>query len=528
MDPRPRRLVLLRPRVLPARAGIGRLVPAARVAYHVRPHGHAAHPPLVRPAQRLHRAHVLLRAALRHAGCGRAALRALLARLRRAASGPRRGARRAGERRQARRAQPHPRSVGQARRLLQADDAPPRGRRPRLPAARRERAAHPRSAGDAALAGRADPAAGAARHRLRRAGRAAGRAAQGRPEPARAGRARAAARSRGRAHAALRPAQAALRARHAALARGPAARGRRVGEALVPGRAPEQRLRALPSQDGRLPAAAAAAARPVPQALRPRRGPRAASAAGGGADGMSLDPSTLPDPRNAQILVHVGGRLLSRAEAKVSVFDSVVQGGDACWEGLRVYDGRVFKLGAHLDRLFASAHALAFERVPSRDDVRQALFECLRANGMRDGAHVRLPLTRGEKVTSGMSPRWNRGPCTLIIVPEWKPPVFGGRGLVLVTSSWRRNPPQCLDSRIHHNNLLNNILAKIEADAAGADDAIMLDLAGFVAETNATNLFHVARGELHTPATGACLPGITRATVLELARRAGLATHERG
>jgi branched-chain amino acid aminotransferase group I len=242
---------------------------------------------------------------------------------------------------------------------------------------------------------------------------------------------------------------------------------------------------------------------------------------------VSLDPATLPDPRNAQILVHVGGRLLQRAEAKVSVFDSVVQGGDACWEGLRVYDGKVFKLGAHLDRLFASAHALAFERVPTRDDVRRALFDCLRANGMRDGVHVRLTLTRGEKLTSGMSPRWNRGPCTLIVLPEWKPPVFGTRGLVLVTSSWRRNPPQCLDSRIHHNNLLNNILAKIEADAAGADDAIMLDLAGCVAETNACNLFHVAHGELHTPALGACLPGITRATVLELARSAGLPTHER-
>ncbi len=243
---------------------------------------------------------------------------------------------------------------------------------------------------------------------------------------------------------------------------------------------------------------------------------------------MSLDLSSLPDPRNASILVHVAGRLLPRAEAKVSVFDSVVQGGDACWEGLRVYDGRVFKLERHLDRLFASAHALAFARPPSRDEARHALFETLRANDMRDGAHVRLTLTRGEKVTSGMSPTWNRGPCTLIVLAEWKPPVFGRRGLVLVTSSWRRNPPQCLDSRIHHANLLNNILAKIEADAAGADDAIMLDLAGCVAETNATNLFHVAGGALHTPALGACLPGITREVVLGLAHGAGLTVHEHG
>jgi len=232
--------------------------------------------------------------------------------------------------------------------------------------------------------------------------------------------------------------------------------------------------------------------------------------------------SDLPDPRNESILVHVGGELVPRAQAKVSVFDSSVQGGDACWEGLRVYDGRVFRLEQHLDRLFASARALAFASVPSRDDVRRALFETLRANGMRDGAHVRLTLTRGVKVTSGMSPRWNRsGPC-LIVLAEWKAPVFGpgggASGLRLVTSSVRRNPPQCLDSKIHHANLLNNILAKIEAEAAGADDAVMLDVEGYVAETNATNLFLVRRGVLATPAADHCLPGITRAVVLEIAR----------
>ena len=236
---------------------------------------------------------------------------------------------------------------------------------------------------------------------------------------------------------------------------------------------------------------------------------------------MSLDPAALPDPRNASIRVHVGGQLLPRAEAKVSVFDSVVQGGDACWEGLRVYDGRVFKLGPHLDRLFASAHALAFERLPSRDEIRRALFDCLRANGMRDGAHVRLTLTRGEKLTSGMSPRWNTSGCTLIVLAEWKPPVSGsgvaGRGLRLITSSVRRNDPRCLPSRIHHANLLNNILARLQAEAAGADDAIMLDVEGFVAETNSMNIFLAEGGRLVTPTDEHCLPGITRAAVLELA-----------
>jgi len=226
----------------------------------------------------------------------------------------------------------------------------------------------------------------------------------------------------------------------------------------------------------------------------------------------------LPDPRNANLLVHVGGELVPRAQARVSVFDSSVQGGDAVWEGLRVYDRKVFRLEQHLDRLEASAKALAFAQIPPRDEIKRALFDTLVANQMKDGAHVRLTLTRGVKVTSGMSPRWNRsGPC-LIVLAEWKAPVYGSGGLKLITSSVRRNAPQCIDSKIHHNNLINNILAKVEADAAGADDAIMLDVEGYVAETNATNLFLVKKGVLRTPTADHCLPGITRAVVLEIAR----------
>ncbi len=222
------------------------------------------------------------------------------------------------------------------------------------------------------------------------------------------------------------------------------------------------------------------------------------------------------------ILVHVGGELLPRAEAKVSVFDSSVQGGDAVWEGLRVYDRRVFMLDAHLDRLFASARALAFAGVPAREEVKEALFATLRANGMRDGVHVRLTLTRGEKVTSGMDPRLNRAGCRLIVLAEWKEPVYPAGGIRLVTAATRRNSPQCLDSKIHHNNLLNNILAKLEANAAGVDDALMLDVDGFVAETNATNVFLVRGSGLVTPTADHCLPGITRAVVLRLARENGI------
>jgi branched-chain amino acid aminotransferase group I len=243
--------------------------------------------------------------------------------------------------------------------------------------------------------------------------------------------------------------------------------------------------------------------------------------------GEPYRPDELPDPRNAEILVHVGGRLVPRAEAKVSVFDSAVQGGDAVWEGLRVYDGRVFALDAHLDRLFDSAKALAFAGVPRREEVEAAALETFRANGMYDQAHARLTLTRGPKVTSGMSPANNRAGCVLIVLAEWKPPVFGDAGLRLVSSATRRNSPSTLDSKIHHANLLNNILAKIEADLAGVDDAVMLDLNGFVAETNATNLFGVRRGRVFTPAADACLPGITRGIVVELARKAGYEPAER-
>ena len=237
--------------------------------------------------------------------------------------------------------------------------------------------------------------------------------------------------------------------------------------------------------------------------------------------------SELPDPRNATILVHVGGRLVPRDEARVSVFDSSVQGGDAVWEGLRVYSGRIAELEAHLDRLFASAHALAFADPPSRESVRHAIFETLRANAMSDGVHIRLTLTRGTKITSGMTPRLNRsGPC-LVVLAEWKPPVYGNDGIRLITAAIRRNSPQCLDSKIHHNNLLNNILACIEANVAGADSALMLDLNGFVSETNDTNVFLVARGGVATPHADSCLPGITRRLVIALCRRNEIPCEER-
>jgi branched-chain amino acid aminotransferase len=235
----------------------------------------------------------------------------------------------------------------------------------------------------------------------------------------------------------------------------------------------------------------------------------------------------LPDPRNADILVYINGDLLPRDQARVSVFDSVVQGGDAVWEGLRVYRGRVAALDEHLERLHDSARALAFERVPTLDEVRDALFATLEANEMRDETHVRLTLTRGEKTTSGMNPRLNQLGCTLIVLAEWKPPVYSDDGIRVITASTRRNTPQCLDSKIHHNNLLNNILASIEANVAGVDSAIMLDIQGFVSETNDTNLFVVRKGVVLTPHADSCLPGITRRMVLDLCAANGIPAAER-
>ncbi|NBC06805.1 MAG: aminotransferase IV [Bacteroidetes bacterium] len=231
------------------------------------------------------------------------------------------------------------------------------------------------------------------------------------------------------------------------------------------------------------------------------------------------------DPRNDKLLVYIDGQLLPREDAKVSVFDSVVQGGDAVWEGLRVYDGRIFSLDQHLERLQNSAHALAFAEVPENDFIKEALFETLKANGMRDGVHIRLTLTRGKKITSGMDPRLNQFGPTLIILPEWKPPVYPPQ-ITLATSSVRRNSPMFLDSKIHHNNLLNNILAKIEANHAGADAGLMLDKDGFVSEANGVNVFCIYKDTVYTPHASSCLPGITRGLVLDICREQGIPAYE--
>src|SRR2546430_12319485 len=222
------------------------------------------------------------------------------------------------------------------------------------------------------------------------------------------------------------------------------------------------------------------------------------------------------DERNRDLLVNINGELVHRDKAGISPFDSAVQGGDAVWEGLRLYNGRIFKLHEHLERLERSAHGLSFAEIPPSEKIIQEIKRTLGANKMRDSVHIRLTLTRGIKITSGMDPRLNQSGPTLIVLAEHKRPVYAKTGLTLITSKIRRPPPEVLDARIHHANLLNSILAKIEANNAGADDALMLDTRGFVAETNATHVFIVREGGLATSRMVACPEGITRATVLEI------------
>ena len=225
------------------------------------------------------------------------------------------------------------------------------------------------------------------------------------------------------------------------------------------------------------------------------------------------------NPKNDHIQVYIKDKLYPRHQAKLSVFDSTVQGGDAVWEGLRVYPQGVVCLDKHLTRLQQSAKTLAFTDIPSKAEIKKAIKLTLDANAMDDNTHIRLTLSRGEKITSGMDPRLNQSGSCLIVLAEWKPLVYdNNKGITVLSTSQRRNAPQFLDSKIHHNNLLNNILAKIQANVAGKDAGLMLDDRGFVAELNGSNVFMIQQGKVHTPFAHACLPGITRNTVMELCK----------
>ncbi|AKC83156.1 aminotransferase IV [Verrucomicrobia bacterium IMCC26134] len=226
------------------------------------------------------------------------------------------------------------------------------------------------------------------------------------------------------------------------------------------------------------------------------------------------------NPANAALLVNINGAILPRDQAGVSPFDSSVQNGDAVWEGLRLYQGRLFRLDAHLERLRRSAALLRYQGMPSDATLVSELRRTLAANGMRDRVHVRLTVSRGIKYTSGLDPRINTLGCSFFILAEHKAPVYdNASGISLITAGQRRPFANVLDQHIHSCNQLTSILAKIEANAAGADDALLLDTEGMLAETNSTHVFIVKDGVVRTSTTRACPAGITRAAVIELCRR---------
>jgi branched-chain amino acid aminotransferase len=235
------------------------------------------------------------------------------------------------------------------------------------------------------------------------------------------------------------------------------------------------------------------------------------------------------DPRNAGILISVNGRILPRNEAVVSVFDSGFILGDGIWEGLRLVDGGIAFLEAHLERLYEGARAIDLDIGLDPDELTARLFACLAANNMRDGVHIRLMVSRGVKMTPYQDPRMTIGPATIVIIPEYKLPLpeTAARGIVLFTVHVRRGRPDVLDPKLNSHSKLNCITACIQAAKAGADEALMLDPQGFVATCNSTHFFIVRRGELWTSSGDYCLGGITRANVLHVTRDAGIPVREK-
>jgi branched-chain amino acid aminotransferase len=244
---------------------------------------------------------------------------------------------------------------------------------------------------------------------------------------------------------------------------------------------------------------------------------------------MAQSLHDVSDPRNASVLIDLNGELKPREQATVSVFDSGFMLGDGVWEGLRVHKGRISFLDRHLDRLFEGAKAIAMDIGLSREALAKRLYDTLDANGMSEGVHIRLMVTRGVRSTPYQDPRVVVGGATVVIIPEYKQPPEGihERGLKLFTVHVRRGDPAVQDQKINSHSKLNCILASIQATQAGADEALMLDPHGFVATCNSTHFFIVRKGEVWTSSGKYCLGGITRGLALEVAREAGIPAIEK-
>lgn len=229
----------------------------------------------------------------------------------------------------------------------------------------------------------------------------------------------------------------------------------------------------------------------------------------------------------AEPILYVNGQFVPKSQALISVYDSGFQHGDAVYEGIRVYDGRIFMLDEHVNRLYESAKAIGIDIGISQVEMREIVLDTLRANEFRDSVHIRLQVTRGKKRITGMNPSFNDGPASIVVCLDYKGPIFRKDGIQLITSRHIRSNPWLIDSKIHTTNQLHQVLASIEANRQNADEAIMLDPHGFVAETNGTNIFMIKRNKLFTPTVNYILVGITRGIILDVARELEISTCER-
>jgi len=239
--------------------------------------------------------------------------------------------------------------------------------------------------------------------------------------------------------------------------------------------------------------------------------------------------NALPDERNANVLIYINGELVPRDEAKISVFDSGYLVGDGVWEGIRLHEGVFVFLDEHLDRLFGGAKMIGMDIGMTRQELTNALHQTVAANNMHDGVHARLMITRGIKKTPSQDPRLTITPPTIVIIAEHKlaDPTTADAGVRLFTSTIRRGSPDYLDPRLNCHSKLHEVIALVQALEAGYDEALMLDIHGFVATCNATNFFVVRKGEVWTSTGQYCMNGITRGKVIQLCRQRGIPVYEK-
>jgi branched-chain amino acid aminotransferase len=239
--------------------------------------------------------------------------------------------------------------------------------------------------------------------------------------------------------------------------------------------------------------------------------------------------SSLADDRNDDILININGDLFRREEAKISVFDSGYLVGDGVWEGIRLHEGVFVFLEDHLNRLFEGARMSFLDIGKTREELTRLLHETVTANQMEDGVHVRLMVTRGNKKTPSQDPRLTVTPPNIVIIPEYKTanPEVSKQGVRLFTSAIRRGSPDYLDPRLNCHSKLHEVIALSQALNAGADEALMLDINGFVSTCNATNFFIIRNDEVWTSNGNYCMNGITRGKIVKLCRENGIPVFEK-